>query len=78
MAVSVMNLGAHPIAGFDPAKIRLSLGIPDVNMVLVLIIVGKKSDDISLLTPKQAEQEPERPTRLLLEKIYSVDAYMEN
>ena len=85
MAVSALQLRAtelglisHPIAGFDNEKVRAALGIPAGNMVIALIIVGKKSEDISSLTPYQAGQETgPRPPRLPLENIYSVDAYDE-
>ncbi len=84
MAVSAMQLRAtelglvaHPIAGFDNGKARLALGIPEGNMVLVLINVGKITEDLSPLTPQQAAIEPVRPPRLPLENIFSVDAYDE-
>ena len=71
-----LGLVAHPIAGFDNEKVRLALGIPEGNMAIALIVVGKKSDDISALTPYQAGQETgPRPARLALENIYGVDAY---
>jgi len=72
-----MGLVAHPIAGYDPAAIRRALGIPDDCMVITLINVGKKSDDLSALTDWQASQEKERPPRLPLENIYSIDAFDE-
>ena len=73
-----LGLVAHPIAGFDNEKVRVALGIPEGNMVLVLINVGKKSADLEGLTPPQAAQETgPRPPRLPLENIYSVDAYNE-
>ena len=83
MAVSALQLRAtelglvaHPIAGFDNEKVRLALGIPEGNKVITLIMVGKKSYDMSFLTPYQAGQEKgPRPARLALENIYSVDAY---
>ena len=84
MAVSAMQLRAtelglvaHPIAGFDNEKARLALGIPEGNMVLVLLNVGKKTDDLSALTPQQAGGDAVRPDRLPLENIFSVDAYDE-
>lgn len=84
MAVSAMQLRAtelglvaHPIAGFDNEKTRLALGIPEGNLVLTLLIVGKKSADLSALTPQQAGMEAGRPPRLPLENIFSVDAYDE-
>ncbi len=72
-----LGLVAHPIAGFENEKVRLALGIPEGNMVLTLIIVGKKSPDMSSLTPQQAGMEAGRPPRLPLENIFSVDAYDE-
>ncbi|OGR67121.1 MAG: nitroreductase [Elusimicrobia bacterium GWC2_61_19] len=84
MAVSAMQLRAtelgltaHPIAGFDNEKVRLALGIPEGNMVLTLVNVGKKTADLSGLTPQQAAMEPGRPPRLALENIFSMDAYDE-
>lgn len=72
-----LGLVAHPIAGFDNHKAAEALGIPPGKTVLTLVIVGKKSADLSALTPQQAEGEPERPPRLPLENIYSVDSYSE-
>lgn len=84
MAVSAMllratelGLVAHPIAGFDPEAARLALGIPEGNLVLTLVIVGKKTEDLSALSPQQAAAEADRPPRLALENIYSVDKYDE-
>jgi len=84
MAVSAMQLRAtelglvaHPIAGFDNEKVRQELGIPEGNLVLTLVIVGKKTDDKSALTQQQAAGEDARPPRLPLENIYSVDKYDE-
>jgi hypothetical protein len=39
--------------------------------------VGKKTDDLSALTPQQAAMEPARPPRLAPENVFSVDAYDE-
>ncbi len=73
-----LGLVAHPIAGFDNEKVRLALGIPEGNMVITIINVGKKSANLEGLTPPQAAQETgPRPARLALENIYSVDAYDE-
>ena len=84
MAVSAMQLRAtelglvaHPIAGFDNEKVRLALGIPEGNMVLTLINIGKKAEDLSSLNAYQAAGEAARPPRLALENIFSVDAYDE-
>lgn len=72
-----LGLVAHPIAGFDSEAARLALGIPEGNTVITLIMVGKKTDDLSALTPQQAAAEPARPPRLAPENIYSADAYAE-
>lgn len=72
-----LDLVAHPIAGFNNEKVRLALGIPEGNLVLTLVNVGKKIEDLASLTPQQAELEAARPPRLPLENIYSVDAYDE-
>jgi nitroreductase len=73
-----LGLVAHPIAGFDNEKVRLALGIPEGNMVLTLVNVGKKSGDISALNAYQAGAEKGgRPPRLPLENIFSIDAYSE-
>ena len=84
MAVSAMQLRAtelglvaHPIAGFDSEKARLALGIPEGGLVLTLVNVGKKTEDLAALTPQQAALETERPPRLPLENIYSLDVYDE-
>ena len=72
-----LGLVAHPIAGFDPVKIKRVLNIPDDNMLITVINVGKKSYDTSLMTDYQISQEPARPPRLSLSNIYSVDTYNE-
>ena len=72
-----LGLVAHPIAGFDNEKVRLALGIPEGNMVLTLINIGKKIEDLGALNPQQAASETVRPPRLPLENIFSVDAYDE-
>jgi len=72
-----LGLVAHPIAGFDNEKAKLALGIPEGNIVLTLMVVGKHSADLSALTPQQAAMEPARPPRLALENIFSMDAYDE-
>lgn len=72
-----LGLVAHPIAGFDPDAAKKALGIPGEDMLIALIIVGKKTADLSGLTPKQAEGEGARPPRLAPENVFAVDAYNE-
>ena len=70
-----LGLVAHPIAGFDPAALKKALNIPDGNMLITIVNVGKKSDDMSLMTEGQKAGEKDRPPRLPLENIYSIDTY---
>ena len=61
---------AHPIAGFDEAKIKTILGVPDELTVITLVIVGKHAQTISpVLSEKQLETEKKRPERLPLGKF---------
>ena len=54
---------AHPIAGFDPAKVKAALGIPEDHTTITLVICGYHGDDDSLLSDKQKAAEHERPER---------------
>lgn len=57
------GLIAHPIAGYDPTKVRAALGIPEEYVVIALVICGYPGTDDSLLSEKQKEAERERPER---------------
>ena len=70
-----LGLLAHPISGFDHAQAKAVLGIPEVNELFALIIVGKHTDDWSMLKDWQLEREKERPERLPLEKIASMERF---
>ncbi len=70
-----LGLVAHPIAGFDSGKIKESLGIPEEYLLVTLINVGKKIDDLEGLASWQVEAEVKRPERLPLENIFSVDRF---
>lgn len=59
-----LGLVAHPIAGFDPEKVKVILAIPEEMTVITLVNVGKHSEKISpRLSPDQAQGEKERPLR---------------
>jgi len=82
MAVSAMvlratelGLVAHPIAGYDPLKAKEILEIPEENTVITLVIVGKKSQDLSSLNENQKEAETQRPARIDLDRIFNVDRF---
>jgi nitroreductase len=65
VAVAAKELGliAHPIAGYDPAKVRAALGIPEEYIVIALVICAYPGTDDSLLSDKQKEAERQRPER---------------
>ncbi len=66
-----LGLVAHPIAGYDPEKVRQALGIPGDLTVIALVIFGKHAADIKpeLTEAWQQEAEKVRPERLPLEKF---------
>lgn len=71
-----LGLVAHPIAGFSPKKTREILGIPEEYKVITLILVGKKTDELSsILSEKQTSWEKRRPRRKKLEKFVHIDKY---
>lgn len=73
-----LGLVAHPIAGYDPGKIKQALGIPDDFMLITIINVGKKIEDLEGLSPWQVEAEGKRPERLAPEHIYGIDRFNES
>jgi len=71
-----LGLVAHPIAGYDPKKVKKILNIPEDRMVITLIIVGKHSKEISpVLSEKQREAEKKRPQRKSLKEIACMNRY---
>lgn len=58
-----LGLIAHPIAGYDPLKLKQSLGIPEDHVVITVVIVGYLGEDESLLSDKQKASEKVRPDR---------------
>ncbi|MGE5343482.1 MAG: nitroreductase family protein [Candidatus Omnitrophota bacterium] len=71
-----LGLVAHPIAGYDPDKVKEILHIPPEMMLITLVIVGKKADYISpLLDEKKAQIEKERPERLQIDQFVFVNSY---
>ena len=59
-----LGLVAHPVAGYDEAAIKQTLGISENYQVITLVNVRKHSSTIhSYLTEGQAVREKERPTR---------------
>ncbi len=71
-----LGLVAHPIAGYKEGMAKNILNIPDDARLITLIIVGKKSHEISpVLSAKQMEAERARPERLPLEKVAFLNRY---
>jgi nitroreductase len=71
-----MGLVAHPISGFNAQMAKEILGIPANNVVIAMVLVGKKSPDLNPdLSPKQIEREARRPDRYPLEKFAFKDRY---
>lgn len=68
-----LGLVAHPIAGYDDAKVKEILAIPEDMTVITLIIIGKHSDTMNpLMTEKQIKTEKTRPKRKPLEEILTI------
>lgn len=62
-----LGLVAHPVAGYDPARIREILEIPADMRVITLVNVGRHAADLNPeLSEKQLEDEKRRPPRLPL------------
>lgn len=77
MLLRATDLGiiAHPIAGFDPVKVREVLGIPVDYVVITLIICGYPGEDESLLSEKQKAQQRERPERRPVGEVFFRDGW---
>ncbi len=54
------DLIAHPVAGYDPEKVKSILGIPAEYILITLVNVGYRGTELGLLTDKQkaSEQAP--------------------
>ena len=71
-----LGLVAHPIAGYEPQKVREVLDIPPDMDVITIIIVGKHSEKMNPeLSEAQANSEKDRPERLPLEKFVHINRY---
>jgi nitroreductase len=62
-----LGMVMHPIAGYSHSKAKEILKIPDEYIVITLLIVGKKSNNNTLLSEKQIKSENKRPQRKALE-----------
>jgi nitroreductase len=69
-----MGLIAHPIAGYDPLKVKEALRIPQDHILITLIIVGKPGD-IETLNEKHREIELGPRDRRPLDAVLMWDRY---
>lgn len=65
-----MGLVAHPIAGFDPIKVKEILQIPEKYTLITLIVIGRRADP-DALSEKHREEELAPRDRRPLEEVIS-------
>jgi len=71
-----LGLVAHPIAGYNPVKVREVLGIPDAYQVITLINVGRHSSMVpDYFSDNQKLGEKQRPPRKPAGEIAYTDGY---
>lgn len=71
-----MGLVAHPIAGYDEARAKEVLKIPEEMRLITLIICGEHDEAMNpLLTESQVRRENPRPERKPLDEIMSLDHF---
>jgi len=68
-----MGLVAHPIAGFNPRKLKRLLDIPGEANLLSIIIIGKHADLKNYKQYNRHELEDNRPLRHELNKFIFID-----
>jgi len=64
-----MGLVAHPIAGFDPVKVKSLLGIPDDHVLITLTVIGRRADPDMLSEEHREAELATRKRRPLAEVI---------
>ncbi len=68
-----LGLVAHPIAGYDEAKVKNVLDISEEMTVITLVNIGKHSDtNFELLSEKQTQVEKQRPSRKPFHEFMSI------
>ena len=76
LRAAYLGLVAHPIAGFNEEAVKSILQIPENMRLITLVIVGKKTEQISpLLSEKQVEIEKKRPSRLEFSGFSFINSY---
>lgn len=79
LMLSIVNKGlvAHAMAGFDDAKAKQVLNIPEDMTLITLIAVGKQSEDLSMLNDNHQTMEKKISTRKSFEEFAYIDRYTE-
>jgi nitroreductase len=70
------GLVAHPVAGYEPEKVKPILGIPADWVLITLVNVGYRGADMNLLTDKQKEMETGPRVRKPLGEVLSWDRFI--
>lgn len=71
-----LGLVAHPVAGYDENKVKEILKIPEDMIVITLIVVGEKSDELNpVLSERQRIWEEKRPERLKFEEFCGLNEW---
>ena len=65
-----MGLIAHPIAGYNPTKVKEVLGIPEDHVLITLVVIGRPGDPETLGEKHRAEELGPRE-RAPLEQVVS-------
>ena len=77
LMLSIVDKGlvAHAMAGFNESLAKEILHIPKENILITIIAVGKKTDDLSKLGEKHQEIETKRSVRKTFEETAHIDGY---
>lgn len=70
-----LGLVMHPIAGYSHSQAKEILAIPEEMVLITLLIVGKKSDNVNQLTDKQKISEEKRPPRKPINEFVYYNSY---
>jgi len=69
-----MGLIAHPIAGYDPLKVKEALEIPEDYVLITLVVVGRRGD-VGTLSEKHREIELSPRERKPLEEVLAWERF---
>jgi nitroreductase len=64
-----MGIVAHPLAGFDPLKIKAFFKVPDAYIVIALVALGYRGGNIETLNGKHKEAETSARSRKPIDEI---------